>query len=129
MTDPIHAKAKKALILSLVLIMQGVRLFRQKGNIDLKRENGSLVGIEKTTELVTSGVYRYIRHPFYGSLLFLAWGIFFNHITWIGGLLAISVTVFLFITARKEEVENINFFGKKFHDYMQTTRMFIPFVW
>ena len=60
------------LIISLVLIFQGVKLFRQKGQIDQDREDPSLVGIEKTTEMVTTGVYKYIRHPFYSSLLFLA---------------------------------------------------------
>ena len=61
------------LILSLVLIYQGVQLFRQKGEIDQDRVDPALVGIEKTTELVTSGIYQYIRHPFYSSLIFLGW--------------------------------------------------------
>jgi len=116
------------LIISLVLILQGVRLFRQKGRIDKNRDDPTLVGIEKTTELVTTGVYRYIRHPFYGSLLFLAWGIFFKQITWIGFLLVIAATIFLIITAKKEEVENIGYFGEKYREYMQSTKMFIPFV-
>ena len=116
------------LIISLVLIFQGVQLFRRKGNLDQERDDPSLVGIEKTTELVTSGVYRYIRHPFYSSLLFLAWGIFFKRITWIGLLLALLATIFLFLTAKKEEKENIEFFGDKYQEYMTHTKMFIPFI-
>ena len=69
------------LIISLILIFQGVKLFRQEGRIDQDRDDPSLVSIEKTTELVTVGVYRYIRHPFYSSLLFLTWGIFFKQIS------------------------------------------------
>ena len=116
------------LIISLVLIFQGVQLFRKKGRINQDRDDPSLVGIEKTTELVTSGVYRYIRHPFYSSLLFLAWGIFFKQITLIIVILVISATIFLIITAKKEETENIEFFGEKYREYMQSTKMFIPFV-
>jgi protein-S-isoprenylcysteine O-methyltransferase Ste14 len=116
------------LIISLVLIIQGVRLFRQKGNIDQTREDPALVGVEKTTDLVTTGLYRYIRHPFYSSLLFLGWGILLKNITWIGILMAVANTVFLAVTARMEEEENIRYFGDSYREYMKQTRMFIPFV-
>ena len=116
------------LIISLVLIFQGVKLFRKKGNIDEERTDPTLVGIEKTTELVTTGLYKYIRHPFYSSLLFLAWGIVFKRILWYEILLAIITTVFLILTVKKEEVENIEFFGEKYREYMKNTKMFIPYV-
>jgi protein-S-isoprenylcysteine O-methyltransferase Ste14 len=116
------------LIISLVLILQGVHLFRQSGRLDSDRADPSLVGIEKTTELVTTGIYHYIRHPFYSSLLFLAWGIFFKHISWIGLILAITAMIFLIITAKKEEAENIEFFGEKYREYMKSTKMFIPYI-
>jgi protein-S-isoprenylcysteine O-methyltransferase Ste14 len=116
------------LVLSLVLILEGVRLFRQQGNIDEERKDPALVGIEKTTQLVTTGLYRYIRHPFYSSLLFLGWGIFLKHITWVGLLLAVFNTIMLVMTARKEEVENIQFFGQQYQEYMKKTKMFVPFL-
>lgn len=116
------------LIISLILIVQGVKLFRHKGQIDPERADASLVGIEKTTVLVTTGVYRYIRHPFYSSLLFLSWGIFFKQISVPLVVLAITATVFLYITAKKEEGENIEYFGEAYREYMETTKMFIPYV-
>jgi len=116
------------LIISLILIIQGVQLFRHQGQIDSERDDSSLVGIEKTTVLVTTGVYRYIRHPFYSSLLFLAWGIFFKQITVALLALAITATVFLYVTAKQEEGENIEYFGEVYREYMQTTKMFIPYV-
>lgn len=116
------------LIISLVLVIQGVQHFRRHGRIDREREDPSLVGIEKTTELVTSGVYHYIRHPFYCSLLCLAWGIFFKHITWVSIVLVITASVFLVLTTKKEEVENIEYFGEEYIEYMQNTRMFIPYI-
>jgi protein-S-isoprenylcysteine O-methyltransferase Ste14 len=87
-----------------------------------------LFGIEKTTELVIAGAYRYIRHPLYGSLLFLAWGGFFKHPSWVGGTLAVIATFFLTVTAKIEEAENIGFFGAAYQSYMKQTKMFIPFV-
>ena len=107
------------LIVSLILIFQGVQLFRQKGEIDQDRHDPSLVGIERTTQLVETGVYGYIRHPFYSSLLFLTWGIFFKQITWITLLLGIAATIFLIITAKKEETENITYFGEAYREYMR----------
>ncbi len=95
------------LVISLVLIFQGVKLFLEKGEIDKERENSSLIGIEKTTELITTGVYKYIRHPFYSSLLFLGWGILFKQITWVVFLLSIVVVIFLYVIAKKEEAENV----------------------
>jgi protein-S-isoprenylcysteine O-methyltransferase Ste14 len=116
------------LIISLILILQGVRLFQKQGKIDQNRADATLVGIEKTTELVTTGIYRYIRHPFYSSLLFLAWGICFKQITWFTVLLAAAATLFLILTAKMEEGENIAYFGEQYRVYMQSTKMFIPYV-
>lgn len=116
------------LSLSLVLIFLGVLSFRRSGQIDSARDDPALVGIEKTTELVTSGIYSHIRHPFYSSLLSLVWGIFFKHPNWVGIVLGTGATILLVITAQKEEIENIAFFGDQYRAYMKSTRMFIPFI-
>ncbi len=116
------------LLVSLVLIIQGVQRFRQSGRIDQNRDGPFLAGIEKTTELVTTGIYHYIRHPFYSSLLFLAWGILLKHITLTTAFLTLAATLFLIITARKEETENLEYFGENYRQYMKQTKMFIPFV-
>lgn len=116
------------LIVSLVLIYQGVQLFRKRGRLDQERNDPALVGIEKTTELVTTGICHYIRHPFYSSLLFLGWGIFLKSVSWKGIILAAATTILLIITAKKEEAENVQYFGEKYQDYMKRTKMFIPFI-
>jgi len=116
------------LIASLVLVIDGARLLRLVGQPDETREDPSLIGIEKTTTLVTVGAYRYIRHPLYSSLLFLAWGTFFKHPSWVGAALAVTATSFLTLTARIEEAENTRFFGAAYQSYIQQTEMFIPFL-
>jgi protein-S-isoprenylcysteine O-methyltransferase Ste14 len=126
--SPIHLLSWLLLILSLVFIIEGVRLFRTQGKIKPDRNDPELVSVEKTTELVTTGLYGYIRHPFYSSLLFLAWGILLKHVTWYGTLLALIVTLLLVITAKKEEAENIGFFGEPYQEYMKRTKMFVPFL-
>ena len=87
-----------------------------------------MLGMEKTTQLITIGAFRYIRHPLYSSLLFLAWGVFFKVPALWGLLLAAAATIFLVATARIEEQENIRYFGPGYQEYMRRTKMFVPFV-
>jgi protein-S-isoprenylcysteine O-methyltransferase Ste14 len=103
-------------------------LLRLLGKPDRERIDPSLVGIEKTTELVTVGIYGYIRHPLYSSLLFLSWGAFFKQPSWAGACLALMATFFLTATAKIEETENMHFFGDVYQTYMEKTKMFIPWL-
>jgi protein-S-isoprenylcysteine O-methyltransferase Ste14 len=116
------------LVISGVLVIVGVRLLKRIGQPDAQRDDVPMVAFEKTTTLVTVGAYRYIRHPLYSSLLFLAWGTFFKAPSWWGGLLVMAATLFLVTTARVEEAENVRFFGEEYNDYMKQTKMFIPFL-
>lgn len=113
---------------SLFLIIDGTRRLRTRGTPDSSRGGSSLYDFERTTSLVTSGVFRYVRHPMYSSLLFLAWGVFFKSVSWIGATLAVLATLLLTLTAKIEEEENERYFGRVYREYMQRTRMFIPFV-
>ena len=116
------------LIISLYLVIHGGLLLHKLGKPDKNRNDGNLLRLEKTSNLVTNGVYRYIRHPLYSSLLFLTWGVFFKHPSWIGITLALTSTFFLIMTAKIEEIENVNFFGEAYKIYMKKTKMFITFL-
>jgi protein-S-isoprenylcysteine O-methyltransferase Ste14 len=126
--SPAQLAAWILLVISLALILGGVVMLRRIGKPDERRQDASLIGLEKTTRLVSQGLYRYIRHPFYSSLLFLAWGIFFKHISWAGLALALAATVLLFVTGKVEEGEDIAYFGEEYRGYMKKTKMFVPFV-
>jgi protein-S-isoprenylcysteine O-methyltransferase Ste14 len=116
------------LILSLFLVLHGIRLLRMIGAPDEQREEDGLLDLEKTTRLVTVGAYKYIRHPLYSSLLCLAWGIFFKSPSWLEAFLAIGASLFLSLTAKIEEQENIHYWGDEYHNYMQHTKMFVPYL-
>jgi protein-S-isoprenylcysteine O-methyltransferase Ste14 len=113
---------------SLFPVIQGMDLLRRRGKPDEARDDTPLIGMEKTTVLVTEGIYRYIRHPLYSSLFFLGWGIFFKAPSWVGGVVAVAVTIFLVLTARVEEGENVRYFGSAYQAYMKRTKMFVPFL-
>jgi protein-S-isoprenylcysteine O-methyltransferase Ste14 len=109
------------LSLSLVPLTWGIILLRKAG-----KPSASL---ETTTQLVNRGIYKWVRHPMYASLLILTLGIFMKSPGWLQGCLAVIACTFLFATARVEERENLAKFGDEYSVYMQKTRMFIPFVW
>ena len=116
------------LLVGFVPVVLGVHLLSTQGKPDARRRDDALVGIEKTTQLVTTGVFRYIRHPLYSALLYLAWGVFFKRPSWLAAGLALGATGFLVATAKLEEAENVRYFGAAYRAYMQHTKMFIPFV-
>jgi protein-S-isoprenylcysteine O-methyltransferase Ste14 len=116
------------LIVCSYWVIHGVYSLRMVGKPGSERSDPSLIGIEKTTELVTVGAYRYIRHPLYSSLLFLAWGALFKDFSWSSVALAMIATFFLTMTAKTEEAENIHFFGAAYRSYIKQTKMFIPLL-
>lgn len=108
------------LFTSLVPIISGVYFLRHAGK--------PTDALEATTQLVQSGVYRFIRHPLYASLLTLAWGIFFKSPSLLDGCLAAVATAFLYATARADEAECLVKFGEEYAGYIKKTKLFIPFV-
>lgn len=116
------------LFVSAVVVALGVRELRVHGKAEQSRNDGTLMSFEKTSLLVTSGIFRYIRHPLYASLLYLALGIFLKDITWYSFCLVLLATVFLIVTAKADEAECVRYFGSAYDEYMRRTKMFVPFV-
>ena len=116
------------LFASAGLALYGFYQFRRMGQADSIRKDAVILDFEKTTVLITTGLYQYIRHPLYGSLLLLTWGIFFKRLTWFGLAWACLATLFLFLTAWREEEENLAYFGPAYRDYMKRSKRFIPFL-
>jgi protein-S-isoprenylcysteine O-methyltransferase Ste14 len=118
--SPIHILSWLLLLASLYLAIHGFKILREKGN-----PKGSL---EATTLLVTSGPYRYIRHPLYASLLYFGLGVFLKAPSLPSGVLAVFACGFLYLTARVEEKENLVKFGDEYAQYMSRTKLFIPLI-
>jgi protein-S-isoprenylcysteine O-methyltransferase Ste14 len=108
------------LTVSIFLLIEGIRLIKKYGEPETT--------FETTTTLVKNGIFQYIRHPMYASLLFLTWGIFFKSPSSLDFGLVIISTFFLYATARMDEKESIAKFGNEYLDYLKTTRMFIPYI-
>jgi protein-S-isoprenylcysteine O-methyltransferase Ste14 len=117
---PLHLISWCLLAASLFLALHSFYLLRKIG-----KPNGQF---EATTQLVIVGAYHYIRHPLYASLLFLAWGAFLKHPTWGTGLLVLINFLACVVTAKVEEAESLEKFGDQYKVYMQSTKMFIPYL-
>jgi len=79
-------------------------------------------------ELVTDGVYKYVRHPQYLGILIITTVWLFAWPT----LFLIIMYPFLIYAyyrlSKNEEMEMINTFGSKYKEYMERTPMFLPFT-
>lgn len=110
------------------LVIAGAILLKKSGKPITDRDEKTLYTFEKTTELIDHGIFRYIRHPLYSSLLFLTWGIFLKNTSVLLLVVALLSTAFLYLTALFDEKECISYFGEKYRDYMKRSKRFIPFV-
>jgi protein-S-isoprenylcysteine O-methyltransferase Ste14 len=116
------------LMIGLYYVIVSAALLKRIGKPSAAVDELQNVRFENTTTLVTVGLYRYIRHPMYGSLLFLAWGVYFKDPDLPGIVITLAVTMFLYATARAEERENVGRFGDQYTAYMARSKRFIPFV-
>ncbi len=126
--SPLQIVSWLLLLSSIPLAAHGFHLLQRAGRPETNLADAGLLGMEKTTRLVTGGVYRYIRHPLYASLMALGWGIFLKQPDLLALVLGVFISATLFFAARTEEEENLERFGEEYRAYMQHTRLFIPFV-
>ena len=129
--DPFSFKQILSWILlfgAVYLVIAGVIQLKKAGKPIKERNEKALYDFEKTSSLVDTGIFKYIRHPLYASLIFLTWGIFLKNMNGQLFLTAMLSTVFLYATAVFDEKECIHFFGNPYRDYMKRCKRFVPFL-
>jgi len=108
------------LIFSAYIAVAGYLLLKRKGKPDTNFENTSI--------LVKSGIYEYIRHPLYLSILLLGTGVMLKEPGQYQIVLSVINMIAIYLTARIEEMEMIKKFGNEYRSYMKESKMFIPFI-
>ena len=94
---------------------------------DLGRHWTVTVALRDDHELITSGVYRYIRHPMYSAHLIWAIAQIMILHNWIAGYSFLIVQIpFYLIRIKNEEAMMIEQFGDAYKTYMEETDRLIP---
>ncbi|MGE5472125.1 MAG: methyltransferase family protein [Bacteroidota bacterium] len=123
-----QAASAALMLVSIPLAGFGLLALRRRGQAGQERDEPGFYAFERTTTLVSSGLFKYIRHPMYTSLLALAWGLCLEDPNWLGVSLALVASGFLLLTAKADEKECLGYFGAEYAAYRQRTWMFVPFL-
>jgi protein-S-isoprenylcysteine O-methyltransferase Ste14 len=108
-------------ILALLALLVG---FRQTGPWEFLGLRQLTKKVEQPNELVTGGLYRYVRHPLYTAGLLFIW---FSPLMTVNQLaLNIGMTVYIIVGAYFEERKLSHEFGAQYAAYQAITPMLIP---
>lgn len=93
----------------------------------LGRNWGMPMSLKQGHELVTTGPYRYVRHPIYtGMLLAIVGSALVSGPIWV--VLLIGMTIYCVYSARTEESLMLQQFPEQYARYRQRSKAIIPFV-
>lgn len=94
---------------------------------DLGRHWTVTVGLREGHTLITSGIYKYIRHPMYAAHLVWAIGQIMILHNWIAGYsFLVTMLPFYFYRTWKEEEMLIEEFGDEYREYKRKTGALFP---
>ena len=119
----VHTPSNFALLIFLLGCGFGLYTVKhnQLGNFNITPE------IKENASLITTGAYRYIRHPMYFAVLVMMLGIVVSKPTILSFLIYILLIITLFLKAQKEEMLWMER-SCEYKTYMQHTKKIIPFI-
>jgi len=109
-----------------VLIVLALIVF-WRAHVDLKTNWSPSLEIREKHELITHGIYGYIRHPMYASqwLWVIAQPLLLQN--WLAGWLNLVVFIFFYsLRVRAEEKMMIDTFGEQYREYMKKVGAVFP---
>jgi len=88
-----------------------------------------MLHVRQEHTLVTSGPYRYVRHPMYTAVFLSMSAILLLTRNWIiGGVPLVGLCVILLMRLLREERAMIKKFGDEYREYVKRTGRFLPRV-
>ena len=111
--------------LSLILVALLIGL---TAVINMKISNLNIMPtLKKSHQLRTNGIYQFIRHPMYTSVLLLCLALMLSNIHYISQVVMLILLIDLILKSSFEEKLLIKRF-KHYSEYQQKTGRFIPFL-
>lgn len=112
--------------LGMVLILAALFVF-WRGHVDLGLNWSPTLEIRTEHQLITNGIYGYIRHPIYASQWIWVFAQSLLLQNWIAGFLSLPVWIlFYFLRVRAEEKMMLDTFGEEYREYMLKTGAVLP---
>lgn len=97
--------------------------------LTLGRQYSQDVTIQKDHQLITRGIYLFIRHPRYLGIIALAIGVSLVFRSWIGLMATVIFTAILLYRIRDEEITMQAEFGQAWEAYCRRSWRLLPYVY
>ena len=108
-----------AQVLAIALMPWARRSF-QPGQFNIHAE-------PKEGQMISSGPYKYIRHPMYASALVIIWSGILGHFSYLNLVIGVIVTVVISIRIMIEE-QYLRAHYPEYLDFSRKTKMIIPLI-
>ena len=95
----------------------------------LGRNWSGYVTYKEDQTLVTTGPYRFVRHPIYTSMILMFIGTILYYGSLFVSIFLIILTIDFVLRTKKEEEIMTGLFGEKYTDYMKRTKRLIPLIY
>lgn len=113
----------------VIVAASGLWLFR-RSHIELGKNWSISLDLREGHQLVTSGLYRHVRHPMYTSIFLYALGQALVVPNWIVGPANLVAFFVLFaVRVQSEEQMMADKFGDQYRNYLAKTKRLIPGIW
>ncbi len=125
---PMLESEKIRFVSSLVLVWSGLFL-RFWATRSLGVFFRSVVIVEPGQKIVSSGPYKYIRHPSYSAALMVIGGLILAWNSWLGLAALILVLIAYARRIKVEEKVLVESFGSDYAAYREHTKKLVPFIY
>jgi protein-S-isoprenylcysteine O-methyltransferase Ste14 len=97
--------------------------------LHLGKNYSTTLHISEEQSLVTSGPYRYIRHPMYTAIITVGVGLGLLSASWYFLMPFVATGIVIALRTRREEEALIERFGDEYTQYARATGRFFPPIW
>ena len=114
----------------IILILLGTGLMAAiTARRTLARNWSGAVALKEDHELITAGLYQYIRHPIYTGMLLMILGTALSFAT-LGACIGFLIILMgVLLKLKQEEALLTKHFAQDYLSYKKRTRTLIPFIW
>lgn len=112
------------IIIGTILVVAGTVL-NISARLGLKENWANEIKIYKEHTLITSGIYKFVRHPLYSSVILMMFGGSLAYRNWLSIVPVVLILIPFYYQSKQEEIFLREEFTE-YKDYQKNTGMFFP---